>query len=176
MALQAVMPDLLGVDTIHHALNLPVVGKQQTKNTNYNELRKQQELAKQFLQWRCLMIDELRMVSARLLADIDCKLRALTRASGLCLFTINKRGTRRPFEGLNVLIRGDVWQLPPPDGGFVGDIPVEYVRNARKYAPTPSIAHGQSLLWSDDAETGVQGVTELKDCERTKDVWLRSVQ
>ena len=74
------------------------------------------------------------------------------------------------------LIRGDCWQLPPPDGGFLGYIPVSYIRNARTYSPTPSIAHGQSLLWSDDAETGIQGVTELKECERTKGVCLCSVQ
>ena len=66
--------------------------------------------------------------------------------------------------------------MPPPDGGFLGDIPTEYIRNARKYIPSPSIAHGQSLLWSDDVETGVQGVTELVECERTKGLWLRRVQ
>ena len=69
---------------------------------------------------------------------------------------------QRPFGGLNVLFSEDVWKLPPPDGRFLGDIPVEYIRNARKHAPTPSIAHGQSLLWSDDVETGIQGVTELQ--------------
>ena len=51
-----------------------------------------------------------------------------------------------------------------------------YIQSARKSAPTPSIAHGRSLLWSDDIETGIQGVTELQECERTTDVWLRSVQ
>ena len=114
------------------------------------------------------------MVSARLLADIDCKLRSLARACSP--FKQNKRGMHRPFGGLNVLVSGDVWQLPPPDGGFLGDIPVEYIQNARKYSPTPCIAHGQSLLWSEDIETGIQGVTELTECERTKDLWLRSVQ
>ena len=74
------------------------------------------------------------------------------------------------------MFSGDVWQLPPPDGGFLGDIPAEYIRKARKYEPLPSIAHGQSVLWSEDKETGVQGVTELVECERTKDEWLRSVQ
>ena len=87
-----------------------------------------------------------------------------------------EHGMQRPFGGLNVLFSGDCWQLSPPDGGFLGDIPVEHILNARKHAPTPSITHGQSLLWSDDIETGIQGVTELQECERTKDVWLRSVQ
>ena len=94
----------------------------------------------------------------------------------LVLSQNNKRGTHRPFGGLNILISGDVWQLPLPDGGFLGDVPWEHIRNARKYSPTPSIAHGQSLLWSDDAETGFQGVTEQKECERTKELWLRCVQ
>ena len=114
------------------------------------------------------------MVSARLLADVDCKLRCLARACSP--FTKNNKGMQRPFGGLNVLFSGDFWQLPPPDGGLLGDVPVEFIRNARKYSPAPSIAHGQSLLWSDDLETGVQGVTEFIECERTKEEWLRSVQ
>ena len=87
-----------------------------------------------------------------------------------------KHGHQRPFGVLNVLFSGDFWQLPPPSGGFLGDIPSEYIRNARKYMPSPTVAHGQSLLWSDDIETGVQGVTELEECERTQDLWLRSAQ
>lgn len=74
------------------------------------------------------------------------------------------------------MLSGDFWQLPPPSGGFLGDIPSEYMRNARKYTRSPTVAHGQSLLWSDDIETGVQGVTELEECERTQELWLRSAQ
>ena len=40
----------------------------------------------------------------------------------------------------------------------------------------PCIANGQALLWSEDEEVGIHGVTELTECERTKDEWLRSVQ
>ena len=69
-------------------------------NTNSNELRKQQEIAKQLLHWRWSIMDKHRTVGARLLADTDCKLRALTLASSP--FTINKRGTHRPFEVLFV--------------------------------------------------------------------------
>ena len=76
---------------------------------------------------------------------------------------------------MNVLFSGDFWQLPPPEGGFLGDLPFEYIQNSRQYHPSPSIAHGQSLMWS-GPETGVQGVTELEHCERTDDVWLQSVQ
>ena len=39
------------------------------------------------------------------------------------------------------------------------------------------MSHGQSLIWSDPKSgTGLQGVTELIECERTKDPWLKSVQ
>ena len=131
-------------------------------------------MAKQILQWRWLIIDEISRVGARLLADVDCKLRALSR--GNSPFTKTKQGRQHPFGGLNVVFSSGFWQLPPPDGGFLGDLPTEYVRNARKYTPSPSIAHGQSLLWSDDDEVGVQGVTELVGCERTEYLWLRSVQ
>ena len=70
---------------------------------------------------------------------------------------------------------GDMWQLEPPDGGFLGDIPTEYIQHARGFVARPTIAHGQSPLWSGN-RTGLQGVTELEDCERCADAWLRSVQ
>ena len=81
----------------------------------------------------------------------------------------------RQFAGLNLLCSGDVWQLPPPDGGFVGDMPCEFIQASRAHIPAPTVAHGQSLLWS-DAPTGMTGETELQTCERPKDAWLRSIQ
>ena len=51
----------------------------------------------------------------------------------------------------------------------------EYIQKARKYSPAPTIAHGQSLLWGGPAE-GLQGVTELVQCERCDDEWLQEVQ
>ena len=57
------MADLLGGDTIHHALN-------ETKA---------QETVKSMLMLRWLIIDDINMVSARLLADIDSQLRTYYR-------------------------------------------------------------------------------------------------
>ena len=129
---------------------------------------------KALLQLRWLIIDEISMVSARLLADVDLKLRSYVRAADP--FAHNGKNELRPSAGVNVLFSGDVWQLPPSDGGFLGDIPHELIENSEKYDPaSPVISHGQSLLWS-GAKTGVQGVTELTICERTADEWLRSVQ
>ena len=68
-----------------------------------------------------------------------------------------------------------MWQLDPPDGGFVGAIPTEYIKRARKYMPTPTVAHGQALFWAGPAG-GFQGCTELEANERCQDQWLREVQ
>lgn len=88
VALQAVMADLLGRDAIHHALKLPVFGRD--RNAISAEVKTQHEVAKHMLEWRWLIIDEIRMVSPELLADVDCKLRALSRGSS-------------PFEQINTV-------------------------------------------------------------------------
>ena len=170
VALQAVMAEVLGGDTIHHACGIPVFSKGETHE---EDLQRHMAIAKRVLQWRWLIIDEISMVSAKLLADMDVKLRRVVRDIG----TDKKdgQGRDRPFGGLNVLCCGDFWQLEPPDGGFVADIPTEYIQNARKFMPLPTIAHGQSLMWSGEL-TGMQGVTELVECERCDDIWLRGVQ
>ena len=94
------MADLLGGDTIHHALNLHVFGRNNDATTS-SELRKQSEVATQMLQWRWLIIDEISMVSAKLLADVDCKLRFLSR--GNSPFTKSSQGKQHPFGGLNII-------------------------------------------------------------------------
>ena len=170
VALQAVMADLLGGDTIHHACGIPVFSKGETHD---EDLQRHMDVAKRVLQWRWLIIDEVSMVSAKLLAEMDVKLRRVVRDIGTG--KKDARGRDRPFGGLNVLCCGDFWQLEPPDGGFVAEIPTEYIQEARKFVPLPTIAHGQSLMWSGNS-TGMQGVTELFECERCDDVWLRAVQ
>ena len=125
------------------------------------------------LQYRWIIVDEISMVSAKLLADIDTKLRSLAR--DVDPYARDAKNQMRPFAGVNLLCSGDFWQLPPPEGGFLGDIPCEYIKASRKVMPAPNVAHGQSLVWS-GPKTGIQGVTELETCERTKDVWLTKVQ
>ena len=86
-----------------------------------------------------------------------------------------KRCHDRPFGGLNVLCCRDFWQLEPPDGGFLGGIPAQFIQAGRKFKAAPTVAHGQALFWS-GPENGMQGVTELVECERTDDEWLQEVQ
>ena len=119
---------------------------------------------KAILQWRWLIIDEISMVSARLLADVDQKLRDFHRAADPC--ARDAKNNLRPFAGVNVLCSRDFWQLPPSEGGFLGQNPYEFIENSRRHLPAPTVARGQSLLGSGPA-TGIRGVTELETCERT---------
>ena len=75
-------------------------------------MQRQQDIAKRVLQWRWLIIEEVSMVSAKLLADVDLKLRDVIRRIGT--EKLDDAGGDRPFGGLNVLCVGDFWQLDPP--------------------------------------------------------------
>ena len=97
VALQAVMADLLGGDTTHHACGIPAFKKFESRD---EELQKHAEVAKRVLQWRWRIIDEISMVSAKLLAEVDMKLRGIVRDIGTLKL---KNGYTRPFGGLNVV-------------------------------------------------------------------------
>ena len=167
VSFQAVMAELLDGDTIHHALGLDWAGdKAQT-------LLKSLERAQQVLQWRWLILDEFSMVSAELLGQLELRCRELMRDLSLGKYGVVD-GHVRPFGGLNIILAGDLFQLPPPKGTFLGDIPWDLV--AGKKASKKATGHyGQTLLWG-GPEAGVQGMTELQRCERTGDEWLAEVQ
>ena len=142
MALQAVMAAQLDGDTIHHSCGILVYG---SRNDSDAQTQRQIDVAKRVLQWKWIIIDEISMVSARLLAEIDVKLRNVVRRVGIG--KADETGADRPFAGLNVLVVGDMWQLDPPDGGFLGAIPTDFIKRARINVPGPTVAHGQRLLW-----------------------------
>ena len=79
VALQAVMADLLGGDTIHHACGIPIFNRGDPTESN---VQRHLDVAKRALQWRWLIIDEISMVSAKLLAEVDVKMRSAIRQSG----------------------------------------------------------------------------------------------
>ena len=85
------------------------------------------------------------MVSSKLLAEIDVKLREIVRKCHS--MKIDGSGLDRAFGGINVLLVGGFWQLDPPKGGFLGDIVVEFILRGRKFTPKPDVSHGQSILW-----------------------------
>ena len=66
-----------------------------------------------------------------------------------------------------------------PSGGFVGNIPAEFIASARKYNPKITISHGQSLLWGgpQNRAWAFHGITELEESERCReDPWLQEIQ
>ena len=125
------------------------------------------------MQWRWLFIDEISMVGAKLLAEMDMKLRSIM--SDVETMKIGPRGQVRAFGGLNVVFVGDFWQLEPPSGGFLASIPYDFLRRGRKYDPKPDVSRGQSIFWG-SGEGSIQGITELKESVRTEDSWLLQVQ
>merc|ERR1712218_143606 len=95
-------------DTIHHALHIQRGGTFGDGPSPGQEL-----LAKQILLWKWLIIDEISMVSARFLAEIDVRLRCAARSIGT--MKRDEDNFERPFGGLNVIFAGDFWQLDPPE-------------------------------------------------------------
>ena len=173
MTLQAVTAEALDADTIHHALGInPFTARNDAKSRGKASQR-QAEVAKQVSQWRWIFVDEISMVSAKLLAEVDMKLRNMV--SNLERLKTDSKGVSRAFGGINIVFAGDFWQIDPPGGGFLGAIPVEFIRRARQYDPKPDVAHGQSIFWH-SGEGCVQGMTELTECVRTEDEWLYAVQ
>ena len=124
--------------------------------------------------WRWLLVDEISMVSAELLARLELRCRELARDACKEKYGPNNNAAR-PFGGLNVILAGDMWQLEPPRGTFLGAIPAEMLRRRGQKTKLPHAAYGQRLVWGGPTE-GVQGVTDLVRCERTQDAWLKEVQ
>ncbi|CAE7259812.1 pfh1 [Symbiodinium natans] len=129
------------------------------------------DTTKQMAFWRWLIVDEIGMVSARLLAQMDQRIRSAKPAADE--WKIDPKTNRpRPFGGINVLFTGDFAQLPSPEGGGIAEIPAS-LRPRGDHAPPPDplIQHGQELFWGG----AVQGVTELVERERCKDEWWNEV-
>ena len=168
VTLQAVMAEQLDGDTIHHALGL-----NWNSSSNGISEAKMLELCATTLQWRWLFIDEISMVSAELLARLELRCREVVR--DVSAYKYGRNGLETScFGGLNVCFSGDLWQLPPPRGAFIGEVPWEMITKAsnKKLALT---IRGQELVWGVGGH-GIHGVTELVQCERTRDEWLQELQ
>jgi hypothetical protein len=125
------------------------------------------------VQWRWLIVDEVSMVSAKLLAEIDVELRQMVRAKHT--LSGDAEGLARAFAGVNILFSGDFWQLDLPSGGFLAEIHVQYMQRAKKFDPKPDVAHGRAIFWS-RGQGAVRGVAELTACVRAQDLWLLEAQ
>ncbi|CAJ1327813.1 unnamed protein product, partial [Effrenium voratum] len=152
-----------------------------------------QEAAKRMSYWRWLVVDEVSMVNARLLAQacggeaglacapplcsrdrqVEQRLRAVVPSASQ--WKRNAAGDSRAFAGVNVLLLGDFYQLPPPSGGYLADVPSSRrpprLSAAADAEPDLLADYGRELVWGG----ALQGVTELEERERCKDAWWNEV-
>ena len=170
VAFQAVNAEPLDGETIHKALGLAWHG-----NDHSIDAQRILDLAKEAVKWRWLLIDEISMVSAEMLARLEARCRQLIMDLSATKYAKKGDHCVAPFGGLNVIFSGDLWQLPPPRGTFLGQIPWQLVTGISS-KKLPLSLQGQQLVWASSTQGGVQGVTELTRCERTQDVWLQELQ
>ena len=143
--------------------------------------------------WRWLVVDEVSVVNARLLAQacggeaglacapplcsrdrqVEQRLRAVVPSASQ--WKRNAAGDSRAFAGVNVLLLGDFYQLPPPSGGYLADVPSSRrpprLSAAADAEPDLLADYGRELVWGG----ALQGVTELEERERCKDDWWNEV-
>jgi hypothetical protein len=162
-SLQAIMACELGGETLHHIAGI-------NPFNDYNKADgyvSSEHVSKRLLRTRWLIIDEISMVSANLLAQVEDKLRGAIQANGT--YKIDEHGEVRPFGGLNVLYVGDFYQLDPPDGVSLASVPAWILEPKSKRISGRANA-GLELFWG-KAPWGVHGVTELTEPHRCKDAW-----
>ena len=114
---------------------------------------------------RFIIIDEISMVSAELLAQLDLILRKVVRARSGYRRRCSD-GSIRAFGGINVITFGDWWQLRP-------------VRNTaifsnRMLRPSGMAAAGLDLFWGTGPDA-IRCLKELTRPMRCEDVWYNSV-
>ena len=173
-AFQAVNADNVDGDTLHHALGLTPFGARK-KTCMQNDKKKKVDASQRIAQWKWLIIDEISMVSANFLAELDMHLRQIM--TDVSLMKKNTHGIDQPFGGINILFVGDFHQLDPPTGTPINAIPASFIQKAREYAPGATDEHGEYIFWGHGIGT-VMGVSELTFCERhdNADDWLLEVQ
>ncbi|CAJ1342954.1 unnamed protein product, partial [Effrenium voratum] len=108
-----------------------------------------QEAAKRMSYWRWLVVDEISMVNVRLLAQVEQRLRAVVPSASQ--WKRGVAGESRPFAGVNVLLLGDFYQLPPPSGGYLADVPSSRrpprLSTAADAKPDLLADYGRNLVW-----------------------------
>ena len=161
VAFQAVNAADIKGETIHQAFGLNRNGKPSENATTATQ---------RMGYWRWLIVDEISMVSAKLLARMEQQQRECT--SSKTAFKLDAAGKARPFAGVNVVFLGDFYQLPPPEGGFIADVPRSLASAGGSGSATdPAVERGRELFW----QGAVQGVTELTEIQRCTDPWWNEV-
>ena len=109
LAFQNSMAAQISGETIHHWSGIPVV-----ETDGGGPTRDPQKMSTkcQILRW--ILVDEISMVSAQLLGQLEIVVSKVVRRKNP--YRLDANGEIRPFGGINVLLLGDMWQLKPVTG------------------------------------------------------------
>ena len=162
LAVQNTMAANIGGSTIHHWGNIPFRdekgnetgrGKGGKRNTSV--------LFNRCLNLRWILIDEISMVSAELLSELQFLVRQAVRKPGT--YKVRPDKTIRPFGGNNTLLFGDWWQLRAVRATSLFDHPSKV---------SSDLAHeGLLLIWGQNRDS-LQRVWELMQPMRCTDPWF----
>ena len=158
LAFQNAAANLIEGYTIHNWASIP-------RNASENRsTEKAQALAAKCYALRVLIIDEVSMVEASLLGILDWTLR--TAASRRNCYRQRADGTCRAFAGVNTILLGDFWQLPPVGGANVASDPTT--------VPLSNAKAALDVFWDDGANT-IRNFWELTEPMRCIDPWYGQV-
>ena len=156
--------DLEGV-TMHNAFFLNPFSRAEEKAMT-------PEKAKRMAYWRWVFIDEISLVPADLFARAEHRLQEVKPQTDEWKQDRENKGSTRPFAGVNVVLIGDFKQLPPPQGGYLADVPhaLKVGPHCTSKAPDPLADAGKKLMWEE-----VEGMIELDERQRCNDEWWNEV-
>lgn len=164
LAIQNTMAANIAGHTIHHWGSIPFRDEKGKEIGRKGGKRDTRLLFHRCINLRWVLVDEISMVSAELLSELQYLVRQAVRGPG----TYKKRSDKsiRPFGGVNMLLLGDWWQLRPVRATALFDHPSK--------AKSDLAYEGALLLWGQNRDS-VQKVWELKVSKRCMDPWYIAV-
>ena len=162
LAVQNTMASNIDGYTIHHWGSISFRDEKGREIGNKGGKRDTSLLFHRCINLRWLLIDEISMVSAELLAELQYLVNQAVRIP----HTYKKRQdkTIRPFGGINTLLFGDWWQLRAVRATSLFDRP--------STAKSELAYNGLLLIWGQNRNSA-QGVWELEEQVRCPDKWFQ---
>ena len=159
IAFQNTMAAHIGGYTIHHWSGIPVA-----EEAGMSSTRDAHKFSTRCQSLRFILVDEISMVSAQLLGQLELLVSKVVRRRSL--FKRRPDGTHRPFGGINVLLFGDWWQLKPVSGTALFADPAT--------AGSSTAWHGLQLLWG-APPNAVHRCWDFTTSLRCDDPWYNDV-
>ena len=170
-ALQAVVAAALGGETLHHITGLNPFNNAASTDRNFAGQKAMEKLAA----LRFLLIDEIFLLSAQFLAEVEQAFRR--RGPEGSPFKRNHAGEAFSFGGVNITMFGDMYQLDPPDNAFpLYTVPSELLPEepeSQAKSKKPLVSQGLRVLWG-RGEWSCNGLTELTQPYRCQGPWWNS--